>query len=50
MNTNDLCTIEEHEQGYSAHMSNFGIIIMENNKIFMEVSDETELHEVLNIK
>ena len=47
MNINDLCTIEEHEKGFSAHYTNYGIVILKNNEYFMEVENETELHEIL---
>ena len=48
MNVNDLCTLKEHEAGYSAHYSSFGIIIMYKSKIWMEVSTEEELHDILD--
>lgn len=48
MNTNDLCTYAEADAGFSAHYTNFGIMIMRYGKIFGEVANETELHEQLH--
>ena len=47
MNINDLCTIEESNAEFSAHYTKFGIMIMRYGVIFMEVVNETELHEQL---
>ena len=47
MNTNDLCTYVESDAGFSAHYTGFGIMIMRYGIIFMEVTNETELHEQL---
>lgn len=47
MNTNDLCTIEESRKGFSAHYSDFGIVVLKNGKWYCEVENETELHNII---
>ena len=47
MRTDELCTVDEYERGYSAHYTGFGIMIYHNSKPWMQVSTETELHDIL---
>ena len=48
MNVNELCNDVEIKAGFSAHYTGFGIMIMRYGIIFMEVANETELHEQLH--
>jgi hypothetical protein len=47
MKTNELCTLEEYKKGFSAHYTDFGIMVYYNNEPFIQVATEEELHDVL---
>ena len=47
MKINELCSLEEYVKGYSAHYLGFGILIYKNGVPWRQVSNETELHEVI---
>lgn len=50
MNTNDLCTFEEHQKGYSSHLIGFGVLLYKNGLPFMQFSSEDEMHEYIKGK
>lgn len=47
MKTNELCTQEEYEAGYSAHLIGFGVLLYKGDSPFMQFATETEMHEYL---
>lgn len=49
MKTNELCTQEEFDAGYSAHEIGFGIMCYKGDKPFMQFATEEEMHEWLAI-
>jgi len=47
MKTNELCSIDEYEAGYSAHIIGFGVLLYKNDVPYMQFSTESEMHEFL---
>jgi len=47
MRTNELCTYEQHKQGYSSHHTSYGVILYYQNSI-MQFPTEDEMQEYLN--
>ena len=48
MNTNELCTSDERQKGYSSHIIGYGVLLYKNSSPYMQFATEADMHEYLN--